>query len=69
MHDYVPDFIIRLNVDPPCYLIPRSSKNVNGAATERWVAAVKADGSYGKWTYAVAKRMSDVPAIIDQVLA
>jgi predicted RNase H-like HicB family nuclease len=34
------------------------------AAAERWVAAVNADGTYGKWRYAVAKKVSDVPDLL-----
>jgi len=65
MHDYVPDFIIRLTTDPVSYLILETKgydplEDVNRAAADRWVFAVNTDGTYGKWRYAVAKKVSDV---------
>jgi type III restriction enzyme len=69
MHDYVPDFIIRLKADPVSYLILETKgydplEDVKRAAAERWVSAVNADGTYGKWRYAVAKNVSDVPDLL-----
>jgi len=69
MHDYVPDFIIRLKTDPPAHLILETKgfdplEEVKRAAAERWVAAVNADGTYGRWQYAVAKKVSDLQGII-----
>ena len=29
-----------------------------------WINAVNADGGFGVWTYAIAKKVSDVPALI-----
>ena len=40
-------------------------EEVKRAAAERWVAAVNADGSYGKWAYALAKKPAEVPQLID----
>jgi type III restriction enzyme len=39
-------------------------EDVKRAAAERWVAAVNADGTYGTWRYAVAKKVSDVPDLL-----
>ena len=49
-HDYLPDFIIRLKVEPVCHLILETKgydplQEVKCAAAERWVAAVNADGT------------------------
>ena len=60
-HDYVPDFIVRLKTTPPIHLILETKgfdplEEVKRAAAERWVAAVNADGSYGRWAYAIARR-------------
>ena len=68
-HDYVPDFIVRLKTDPPKHLILETKgfdplEEVKRAAAERWVAAVNADGTYGRWEYAVAKKMTEVNQII-----
>ncbi|TAJ10795.1 MAG: type III restriction endonuclease subunit R [Nitrospirae bacterium] len=69
MHDYVPDFLIRLKTEPASYLILETKgydplEEVKRAAAERWVAAVNADGTYGRWQYAIAKKVSDIPEII-----
>jgi type III restriction enzyme len=70
-HDYVPDFIIRLIGDAERYLILETKgydplENVKRAAAERWAKAVTADGKFGTWAYAVARRPDDVGARIDQ---
>ncbi len=72
MHDYIPDFIVQLKADPPTHLILETKgydplEDVKGAAAERWVAAVNADGSYGRWAYAVAKRPEDAGTCIASV--
>jgi type III restriction enzyme len=73
MHDYVPDFLVRLQGDSPSYLILETKgydplEEVKRAAAERWVAAVNADRTYGQWRYAVAKRVSDISILIDTVV-
>jgi hypothetical protein len=37
------------------------------AAAERWVAAVNADGSYGKWYYRIARKPEEVRKMISDV--
>jgi type III restriction enzyme len=69
MHDYVPDFIVRLNTKPQTHLILETKgydplEEVKRAAAERWVAAVNADGTYGGWNYAIAKKPADVDRIL-----
>lgn len=69
MHDYVPDFIVRLKTDPPTHLILETKgfdplEEVKRAAAERWVAAVNADGTHGAWQYRLAKKPTDIPALI-----
>jgi len=69
MHDYVPDFIIRLKSKQPHHFILEikgydPTEEVKRAAAERWVAAVNADGVYGQWQYGVAKKVSDVPGLL-----
>ncbi len=71
MHDYVPDFIVRLKTDPPSHLILETKgydplEELKRAAAERWVAAVNADGTYGYWQYAVTKKVSDIPSILEK---
>ena len=74
MHDYVPDFIVRLKTEPACYLILETKgydplEEVKRGAAERWVAAVNADGTYGHWAYRVVKKISDIPECIERILS
>lgn len=69
MHDYMPDFIIRLKTDPPIHLILETKgydprEEVKRAAAERWVSAVNAVGSYGCWVYSIVKKTTDVTTAI-----
>jgi type III restriction enzyme len=69
IHDYVPDFIVRLQTQPRRHLILETKgfdplEEVKIAAARRWVAAVSADATYGQWTYAVAKRVTDVAGMV-----
>ena len=64
-HDYVPDFIIRLRGEPTRHLILETKgfdplMEVKQQAAMRWVNAVNADGSYGRWNYAVARKPEEV---------
>lgn len=68
-HDYEPDFLIQLEAARQSYLILETKgydplEEVKLAAAERWVAAVNADGNYGRWRYKVAKRVTDISQII-----
>jgi type III restriction enzyme len=70
MHDYLPDFIIRLKADLPCHLILETKgydplEEVKKAAAERWVAAVNADGRYGPWLFEMVNRVAEIPAKIE----
>lgn len=72
MHDYVPDFIVRLEDRNPRHLILEikgfdPTEEVKRAAAERWVAAVNADGAYGTWWYAVVKKVADIPKALDAI--
>jgi type III restriction enzyme len=72
MHDYIPDFIIRLKTEPPVHLILETKgydplEEVKKAAAERWVDAVNADGTYGRWRYTMVKKTTDVDKQIAEV--
>ena len=74
MHDYVPDFIIRLKTDPVVHLILETKgydplEDVKRAAAERWVAAVNADRTYGQWRFALVKKVTDVEALLTTAVA
>jgi type III restriction enzyme len=69
MHDYIPDFIVRLNTRPESHLILETKgydplEEVKAAAAQRWVDAVTVDSSYGRWQYAIARKPSDVMEIL-----
>jgi type III restriction enzyme len=74
MHDYLPDFLLRLKTTRPFHLILETKgydplDDVKRAAAERWVGAVNAEGTYGRWHYAAAKRMEGIPGLIDAIAA
>ena len=67
MHDYEPDFIVRIKSDPPLNVIVETKgydplKDVKRQAAERWVSAVNAEGQFGSWRYELIEKISDVPA-------
>ncbi len=68
-YHYVPDFLVRLKTKAASYLTLDikgydTLVEVKRAVAERWVTAVNADGTYGKWRYAVAKKVSDIPGLL-----
>ena len=72
MHDYIPDFIVRLKGQPPVSLILETKgydplADVKRAAAERWVAAVNAEGSYGEWAYRMVRSTTEVRGVISGV--
>jgi type III restriction enzyme len=72
MHDYVPDFIVRLAGTPARFMIVETKGydpllDVKRAAAERWVAAVNADGRSGVWSYRLATTVNQVRAQLDAV--
>lgn len=72
VHDYVPDFIVRLDSDNPVFLILETKgydplTDVKKSAAERWVAAVNSEGTFGRWQYAIAKKLEEVGQLIDHV--
>jgi type III restriction enzyme len=71
MHDYMPDFLIRLRGNGPHHLILEVKgydllEEVKAAAAERWVSAVNADGKYGRWHYKMVKKVTDIDSVIKQ---
>src|SRR5262249_3963585 len=73
-HDYYPDFLIRLACEPMVHLILETKgyyplEEVKRAAAERWVSAVNAEGSYGRWRYLLIKQPSAIGAALSAALA
>lgn len=71
-HDYMPDFIIRLNENFHLILETKGYDelaDIKEQAAWRWVNAVNADGRYGHWRYAIARKPEDVIKRLDEVVA
>src|SRR5262249_23735995 len=72
-HDYSPDFLIRLKCEGVSHVILEIKgydelEEVKRAAAERWVAAVNAEGGYGRWRYVLVKKVSDIGAALSEAL-
>jgi type III restriction enzyme len=70
-HDYVPDFVVRLKGEPELHLILETKgydplADVKIQAAQRWTEAVNADGRFGRWTFAMARRPEDVRGLLDR---
>jgi type III restriction enzyme len=66
MHDYEPDFIVRIKGETPLNVILETKgydplKDVKRQAAERWVAAVNADGRFGHWRYQLIEKIAELP--------
>ncbi len=64
-HDYLPDFIVRLDTPEPRFLIVETKGHdeklaEKSAAAQRWVAAVNADGRYGQWFYLLLTQRASI---------
>jgi type III restriction enzyme len=69
-HDYVPDFIVRL--DNGLHVILETKgydelEEVKAQAAYRWCDAVNADGSFGEWRYAVTHDPNAISGLIDEL--
>jgi type III restriction enzyme len=65
----MPDFIIRLRGEETVHMILETKgydplEEVKRHAAERWVAAVNAEGSYGRWVYRLTKKTTEGRGII-----
>ncbi len=71
VHDFVPDFIVRLQGREPLHLVLEVKgfdplKEVKSSAAARWVEAVSADGRHGRWAFAMTDKPTDVPALLER---
>ena len=67
-HEYVPDFIVRLDNGVQLILETKGYdelEEVKAQAAERWVAAVNADGRFGEWRYAVSRDTNAIPSLLN----
>jgi type III restriction enzyme len=72
MHDYMPDFLVRLKSATLEHIILETKgydplEQMKRAAAERWVAAVNADGTYGRWHYLVVKNIEDISQLAEAI--
>ncbi len=72
--DYLPDFLVRLRGEGRPMLILETKgfdplAEVKSQAAQRWVAAVNADGRFGRWEYAMARSVEAVDDILDHSLS
>jgi type III restriction enzyme len=70
LHNYVPDFIVRL--DNGVHLVLETKghdllEDVKTQAAERWVRAVNAEGSFGEWRYAISHNMNEIQALVARI--
>ncbi len=68
-HEYIPDFIVRLEVEEERYVILETKgydplTEVKSQAAERWVHAVNASRRFGQWHYTVVSDMGNVERAI-----
>ncbi|MBI4585835.1 MAG: hypothetical protein HY717_17640 [Planctomycetes bacterium] len=68
-----PDFIVRLKGEPPLNVILETKgfdllEDVKRAAADRWAKAVNADGTKGRWLYAIAKKPTEIDGILKKAL-
>ena len=73
-YDYVPDFLVHLWGQPRVHLILETKGydplgQVNAQAAQRWVAAVNAEGQYGRWHDAVAHKSEEIRWHIEETVA
>jgi type III restriction enzyme len=73
MHDYMPDFLIRLQTKDERYVVLETKgydplKEVKKAAAERWVNAVNADAKFGRWHFAMVEDPSEVSGVLRKAL-
>jgi type III restriction enzyme len=69
MHDYQPDFIIRLDTKDERYVILETKgydplEELKKASAERWCSAVNAHGGYGYWRYVLIRRTDEIRAML-----
>jgi type III restriction enzyme len=71
-HEYYPDFLVRLRggEDPFTLIIevkgrPDPLEQVKREAAQRWVDAVNAEGSFGRWGYAIVRDPKETAAVLE----
>ena len=73
-HEYIPDFIIHLTGPEPRYLILETKgydplSEVKEQAAQRWVRAVNATGSFGRWAFNIVTEIAAVHETVSREAA
>lgn len=71
-HEYIPDFLIRLNTANQLHLILETKgydplRDQKVTAADRWVKAVNTIGKYGLWEYRLVRSPEEVPGVLSQM--
>jgi type III restriction enzyme len=71
-HDYIPDFLIRLESKDLRHVILETKgydplTEIKIQAAQRWVTAVNQEGSFGRWHYAIAHHPSEIGKILTNI--
>jgi len=70
-HSYIPDFLIRLKNGLMLFVeikgLETEIDRQKWAAAQRWVRAVNNAGQWGKWEFAVVKKMTDMPKVLAEM--
>ena len=70
MHEYLPDFIIRLKDNSHLILETKgfdNLKEIKEKAANRWVDAVNADKKYGVWKFAMVSNVDEAQKVLDEI--
>jgi type III restriction enzyme len=73
-HEYLPDFVARLELPDEAYLIAEikgqdwaGTADIKGQAAIRWCEAVNATRRFGRWDYLLAWKVSDLVSHLDKI--
>jgi type III restriction enzyme len=73
-HEYYPDFLVRLGVEPRVTVImevkgrPDPMEQVKAEAARRWIRAVNVEGTFGWWGYGIVREPKEVVAVVEAQL-
>jgi type III restriction enzyme len=72
MHDFEPDFIIRLKGDTQKHVILETkgyddTAEIKAQAAKRWTDAVNADGRHGQWEFRMVRQVGEVIAVLNSL--
>jgi type III restriction enzyme len=69
-HDFLPDFIVRLKSGLHLVLETKGfdqRKEAKEAAAKRWVEAVNADGTKGRWAFVMVQKPTEIKAALNSI--